>query len=121
MWSRHGVIAPAPGNLPFVFLEALIQKRIQENHRIPLTYDDQVLDTIASRCTEVESGARNVDNILTNTLLPEVGRLLLETIAEGNKPEGIRVGIGSSGAFEYSTHSHASYSAPTPAAEPVTA
>ena len=51
----------------------------------------------------MESGARNVDNILTNTLLPEVSRLLLERIAEGVKPAGIRVGIGGDGTFEYTT------------------
>ena len=53
--------------------------------------------------SEVESGARNVDNILTNTLLPEVSRLLLERIVEGEKPPSIHVGIGEDGSFEYST------------------
>ena len=48
-----------------------------------LAYDDTLIEEVARRCTEVESGARNVDNILTNTLLPEVSRLLLERIVEG--------------------------------------
>ena len=47
-----------------------IQRRIQETHQIALTYDEALIDEVAKRCTEVESGARNVDNILTNTLLP---------------------------------------------------
>jgi type VI secretion system protein VasG len=80
-----------------------IQRRIRETHRVELGYDDALVDEVARRCTEVESGARNVDNILTNTLLPEVSRLLLERIAEGGKPEAIRVGIGADGAFEYAT------------------
>jgi type VI secretion system protein VasG len=79
-----------------------IQRRIRETHRVELSYDDALVDEVARRCTEVESGARNVDNILTNTLLPEVSRLLLERIAAGNKPAGIRVGIGADGGFEYS-------------------
>ena len=54
---------------------------------------------MARRCTEVESGARNVDNILTNTLLPEISRQLLSRIAEGQKPEGVRVAIGEGGDF----------------------
>jgi type VI secretion system protein VasG len=78
-----------------------IQRRIRETHRVELSYDDTLVDEVARRCTEVESGARNVDNILTNTLLPEVSRLLLERIAEGAKPSAIRVSIGPSGAFEY--------------------
>ncbi|MGN6392879.1 MAG: type VI secretion system ATPase TssH [Gemmatimonadales bacterium] len=80
-----------------------IQRRIRETHRVELTYDDALVDEVARRCTEVESGARNVDNILTNTLLPEVSRLLLERIAEGEKPSAIRVSIGANGAFEYAT------------------
>jgi hypothetical protein len=47
-----------------------IQRRIQENHKIELTFDAALVQEVANRCTEVESGARNVDNILTNTLLP---------------------------------------------------
>jgi type VI secretion system protein VasG len=82
-----------------------IQRRIQETHKVSLLYDDALVDQVAQRCTEVESGARNVDNILTNTLLPEISRLLLETIAEGRKPAGIRVGIGEGGAFVYSPQS----------------
>jgi len=78
-----------------------IQRRIQENHKIALTWDDALLDEVASRCTEVESGARNVDNILTNTLLPDLSRRLLSGIAEGNKPTSIHVSIGEGGGFLY--------------------
>ena len=55
-----------------------IQRRIQENHKIELAYDAALVDEVAKRCTEVESGARNVDNILTNTLLPDISRQLLD-------------------------------------------
>ncbi len=79
-----------------------IQRRIQENHKISLTYDDKFIDAVASRCTEVESGARNVDNILTNSLLPDISRQILGRMAEGEKLSSIRVGIGADGGFEYS-------------------
>jgi type VI secretion system protein VasG len=79
-----------------------IQKRIAENHRIELTYEPTVIDAIAGRCTEVESGARNVDNILTNTVLPDISRTLLGKIAEGEKLSSIRVGVGADGNFAYS-------------------
>jgi type VI secretion system protein VasG len=78
-----------------------IQKRIHETHRIGLTYDDALVEEVSRRCTEVESGARNVDNILTNTLLPDISKRLLGTIAEGMKPEAIHVTIGEDGAFAY--------------------
>jgi type VI secretion system protein VasG len=78
-----------------------IQKRLAESHRITMHFGDELVDEIARRCTEVESGARNVDNILTNTLLPEVSRRLLEQMAEGVKVATIRVGLDAEGAFAY--------------------
>ncbi len=78
-----------------------IQRRILENHKIKLTYDDAFLNEVASRCTEVESGARNVDNILTNSLLPDISRQILAGMAEGEKMSAIHVGIGNDGDFVY--------------------
>lgn len=86
-----------------------VQRRLRETHQLALTYDPEVVEEVARRCTEVESGARNVDNILTNTLLPDVSRQLLTSLAEGNKPSAIHVGIGENGSFVYSE--------PAPAAE----
>ena len=78
-----------------------IQRRIQENHKIDLTYDAALIDEVAKRCTEVESGARNVDNILTNTLLPDISRQLLTGMAAGEAMSRINVGIGTDGGFVY--------------------
>jgi type VI secretion system protein VasG len=80
-----------------------IKRRLLENHRLELLYDDALIDTVASRCTEVESGARNIDNILTNTLLPDMSRELLASMAEGRKLNSIRVGIGEGGKFVYNS------------------
>ncbi|HTJ30860.1 MAG TPA: type VI secretion system ATPase TssH, partial [Acidobacteriaceae bacterium] len=78
-----------------------IQRRLKENHKIALTYDDAFLNEVASRCTEVESGARNVDNILTNSLLPDISRTILGGMAEGEKIGTIQVTVGEDGAFAY--------------------
>jgi type VI secretion system protein VasG len=78
-----------------------VQRRLHETHRIELVANDAVITAIAERCTEVESGARNVDNILTNTVLPTVSRVLLESIVTGDKPARIEVSVGSGGDFEY--------------------
>jgi type VI secretion system protein VasG len=80
---------------------AKIQRRIRENHKIELTYDPAVIAEVAKRCTEVESGARNVDNILTNTMLPDVSHYLLSRMAERQKPAAIHVSVGENGAFTY--------------------
>jgi type VI secretion system protein VasG len=80
---------------------AKIQRRLQETHKISLTHDETLVEEIAKRCTEVESGARNVDNILTNTLLPEISRQILGRMAEREKLASIQVSIGENGAFVY--------------------
>ncbi|HUW19620.1 MAG TPA: type VI secretion system ATPase TssH [Sedimentisphaerales bacterium] len=73
-----------------------IARRTKENHKIPFTYDDNVVDLIASRCTEVESGARMVDAILTNTVLPEIGQELLTRLMEGKTAKRVHVGTKNS-------------------------
>src|SRR5262249_47543435 len=78
-----------------------IQKRLLEAHKAELIYDDGVVTEVARRCTEVETGARNVDNILTNTLLPELSRQLLGRMAEREKIDRIRVTVGVDGSFVY--------------------
>src|SRR5207248_3359484 len=60
-----------------------IADRMRENHKAVFSYDDSVVATIAARCKEVESGARNVDHILTGSLLPEISREFLTHMAEG--------------------------------------
>ena len=79
-----------------------IQRRLLENHKIKLTYNDAFLEAVASRCTEVESGARNVDNILTNSLLPDISRKILGGMAEGEKLSAIHVSTNDDGDFIYS-------------------
>ncbi|HBC83584.1 MAG TPA: type VI secretion system ATPase TssH, partial [Escherichia sp.] len=54
-----------------------IQRRLEENHGIHSEFDDSVVEQIVQRCTEVESGGRMVDAILTNTLLPQMSQILL--------------------------------------------
>jgi type VI secretion system protein VasG len=79
-----------------------VQRRLQETHGIVFEFDERLLDEIAKRCTEVESGARNVDNILSNTLLPELSRQLLGRMAEEQQTERVLVGLGPEGNFQYS-------------------
>jgi type VI secretion system protein VasG len=81
---------------------AKIQRRLQETHRIALTYDPELIEEVSRRCTEVESGARNVDNILTNTLLPEISRQILSRMAERQSLAPIHVSVGEGGSFVYS-------------------
>lgn len=79
-----------------------IERRLWDTHRVALSHDAALIDTIAARCTEVESGARNVDNILTNTLLPELSRMLLTAMAGGRAAGSIRIDVADDGTFALS-------------------
>ena len=78
-----------------------IGSRLQENHGASFAYDDSVVDEILGRCKEVESGARNVDHILTRTVLPEMSGEFLARMAEGRTMSRVRVTIGDGGNFRY--------------------
>jgi type VI secretion system protein VasG len=80
-----------------------VQRRLRETHRAELVAGDAVIDAIAARCTEVESGARNIDNILTNTVLPAVSRLLLQSMVAGARHDRIYVRLDERGEFSYAT------------------
>jgi len=79
-----------------------IRSRLQENTRVQFGHDEAVVAEVARRCTEVESGARNVDHILTRTLLPEISREYLTRMASGASIARVHVGVDeASGAFRY--------------------
>jgi type VI secretion system protein VasG len=80
---------------------ARIQERFALIHRAELTYDEAVLDAIAERATETESGARNIDAILTQTLLPDLSAEILDRVASGAGIETVHVGIGAAGQLTY--------------------
>ena len=77
-----------------------IQKRVAQNHKAELTFSDAVVKLVAERCTEVESGARAVDAILTQKMLPEMSREVLNRMIEGKEIKTMRIDV-SSGEFAY--------------------
>jgi type VI secretion system protein VasG len=77
-----------------------IEKRIRENHRVPFTYDEEVVRLIVSRCTELESGGRMIDAILTNTVLPRISQEMLVHLMEGKAVGRVHVSV-EGGDFAY--------------------
>ncbi len=77
-----------------------IERRILENHGIPFTYDDDVISLIAERCTDLDSGGRMIDAILTNTVLPEISKVFLTRMMEGEPAGKVHVGVNE-GEFTY--------------------
>ena len=74
-----------------------IAKRMLENRNVFLVYDEGLIESIAGRCKEVESGARNVDHVLTNTLLPEMSKELLSRMAKGEQIKEVNVSVSGEG------------------------
>ena len=78
-----------------------IRKRVAENHKAEFVYDPALIDSVLARCTEVDSGARNVDHILNGTLLPEIADTVLARMAEGAPIARIKVSTAADGGFKY--------------------
>ena len=78
-----------------------VEQRVKENQKVPFTYDDSVPELIGQRCTELERGARMVDAMITNTMLPEIGREFLTRLAEGREMKQVQV-TTSDGQFVFS-------------------
>jgi type VI secretion system protein VasG len=78
-----------------------IKKRISDNHGAQFSYDDKVIDTVAKRCTDVDSGARNVYNILTGTMLPDMSGEVLSRMASGEGISKVHVTVGDNEKFAY--------------------
>jgi type VI secretion system protein VasG len=70
-----------------------IARRIAEHHKVPFTYDDAVVKLVVSRCTEVESGGRMIDAILTNTILPRISEEYLSRMVAGRPLGAITLGV----------------------------
>jgi type VI secretion system protein VasG len=78
-----------------------IARRVRENYGASFDYGPELVDSIAARCTEVETGARNIDHILTRTLLPELAAEFLARMAEGRSIKAVRVSIDGDSRFQY--------------------
>ena len=78
-----------------------IKNRIMDNHGAQFSYDDSVIDTVAKRCTDVDSGARNVYNILTGSMLPDMSGEVLSRMAAGDSISRIHVGVDGNENFSY--------------------
>jgi type VI secretion system protein VasG len=78
-----------------------ISNRLKENHKAEFSYDDKLVETVANRCKEVESGARNIDHILTGSMLPALSREVLQRMAEGAPVKRVHVGVDDNGLFTY--------------------
>jgi type VI secretion system protein VasG len=82
-------------------LEKLVN-RLAETHKMKLIYSQKVVDQIAARCTEVETGARNIDYIMTGSIMPRMSQEILTRMGEGAVPAEVRLNLTKDGSFKIS-------------------
>jgi type VI secretion system protein VasG len=81
-------------------LQRIVQ-RVNEHYAAELTYESSLVEAIAARCLEVQSGARNINHLLTGQLLPELSTRLLSRTAEDKKTRHIHISVNGEQGFEY--------------------
>lgn len=91
-----------------------VGKRLRESQKMAFHYSDAVVEAITARCTDVDTGARNIDHIVNRTLLPEIATEIIGRMGEEYASESLSVDIGPDGGFLYR---FATAAAPEPAAQ----
>ncbi len=78
-----------------------IQRTLMENNKMALDYTPAVMEQIAARCTEVETGARNIEYILDGNILPQLSQKVLAQMSEGAMPTAVYLDVDAGGAFTF--------------------
>ena len=78
-----------------------VGKRLRESQKMAFHYSDAVVEAITARCTDVDTGARNIDHIVNRTLLPEIATEIIGRMGEEHAPDRLSVDLDASGAFSY--------------------
>lgn len=76
-----------------------LEKMLLANNKMKMTYDEGVIDQIAARCTEVETGARNIEYIINGNVLPRMSKEILIHMTEGGMPSAVHLGVDDEGSF----------------------
>ena len=80
---------------------ARIERRLAENYKASFSYTPDLVENIAERCTEVESGARNIEQVITHGLLPELSAEILKRVSLGKDLNSVHLSLDSAGQFAY--------------------
>ncbi len=78
-----------------------IGRRLRESHDMSFVFDSSVVDRITDRCTEIDTGARNIDFIIDRSVLPDVSKALLVKMADQQVPATLTLGMNDKGDFTY--------------------
>ncbi len=94
--------APLPRDVLREIVEMKLRQlagRLETSHRIATTFAPELVDGLAARCTEAETGARNVEHVIRGSLMPALSRSILERLGAGERAARLAVGLGAGGDF----------------------
>jgi len=78
-----------------------IVDRLFQNNKMRLTYTDAVVDQIAERCKEVETGARNIDFILRGSVMPQLSQEILTRMGDAGLPSAVTLDLGADNNWKF--------------------
>ena len=90
--------AQALGGIVRLKLERIAQ-RLAHNNKVRFSFADAVVERIAARCTEVETGARNIDFILRGNVLPLMSQQMLLRMGSGEPTSAVHLDVDAAGEF----------------------
>ena len=70
-----------------------VARLLDASHGMTLTVETQARDALADLCTDAESGARNVDRVIDQNVMPRISQVILERLASGDLPQGLVIGV----------------------------
>jgi type VI secretion system protein VasG len=76
-----------------------LERQLEANNHMEFSYDEAVLEAIGNRCTETETGARNIDFILRGNVLPQMSHDVLAHMTKDSLPQGVHLSVNSDGSF----------------------
>ncbi len=76
-----------------------LKKTLYDNNKMGFTWSDKVIDEITQRCTEVETGARNIDYIINGNVMPQLSQTILERLSTGDMPKSVHLDMAGDGTF----------------------
>jgi type VI secretion system protein VasG len=78
-----------------------LERRLMETHEVEATFSAELLDELVRRCTDADTGARNVDHTLRASLMPALAKSLLEFMADGEVPPKLEIGLSPEGNWRF--------------------
>jgi type VI secretion system protein VasG len=78
-----------------------IGRRLEAAYKASFGWEADVVKAVVDRCHEVDSGARNIDHVLSGGMLPDLSTRLLGRMAEGRPVERVQVRLDTGGSFDY--------------------